>query len=67
MELSMAALGSAFTQLKIPVQGTGRIARFALIPLSELGRPRIDVLCNMSGIFRCVPVLVFLTGWSGCC
>ncbi len=34
---------------------TGRIARFELIPLSDLhppGRPRIDVLCNMSGIFR---------------
>ena len=27
--------------------------RFELIPLKELGgRPRIDVLCNMSGIFR---------------
>lgn len=26
--------------------------RFELIPLSELGRPRVDVLCNMSGIFR---------------
>ena len=35
-------------------EGTGRIARFELIPLDELGgRPRIDVLCNMSGIFRC--------------
>lgn len=33
-------------------EGTGRIARFELIPLEELGRPRIDVLCNMSGIFR---------------
>eukprot|EP00884_Botryococcus_braunii_P009534 jgi/Botrbrau1/18582/Bobra.0367s0024.1 len=33
-------------------EGTGRIARFELIPLAELGRPRIDVLCNMSGIFR---------------
>ncbi|GMH35161.1 hypothetical protein BSKO_03029 [Bryopsis sp. KO-2023] len=37
-----------------PVQeGTGRIARFELLPLEELGgRPRIDVLCNLSGIFR---------------
>lgn len=37
-----------------PVQeGTGRVARFELVPLEELdGRPRIDVLCNMSGIFR---------------
>lgn len=33
-------------------EGTGRIARFELIPLSELKRPRIDVLCNVSGIFR---------------
>ena len=30
----------------------GRIARFELVPLEELGRPRVDVLCNMSGIFR---------------
>lgn len=36
-------------------EGTGRIARFELVPLEELGRPRIDVLCNMSGIFRCAP------------
>ena len=36
-------------------EGTGRVARYELIPLDELtpaGRPRIDVLCNMSGIFR---------------
>lgn len=33
-------------------EGTGRIARFELIPLEELQRPRIDVLCNVSGIFR---------------
>ncbi|KAL4458671.1 hypothetical protein ABPG75_013536 [Micractinium tetrahymenae] len=34
-------------------EGTGRIARFELVPLSEMGgRPRVDVLCNMSGIFR---------------
>merc|ERR1712176_1544785 len=31
---------------------TGRIARFELIPLEELQRPRIDVIANMSGIFR---------------
>ena len=32
---------------------TGRIARFELRPLEELaGRPRVDVLCNLSGIFR---------------
>lgn len=36
-------------------EGTGRVARFELVPLSELtppGRPRVDVLCNVSGIFR---------------
>ena len=33
-------------------EGTGRVVRFELRPLSELGRPRIDVLANMSGIFR---------------
>jgi magnesium chelatase subunit H len=33
-------------------EGTGRIVRFELLPLHELGRPRIDVLANMSGIFR---------------
>lgn len=33
-------------------QSTGRIVGFDLIPLSELGRPRIDVLASMSGIFR---------------
>ncbi|KAG1670953.1 hypothetical protein FOA52_011388 [Chlamydomonas sp. UWO 241] len=37
----------------VPVtEGTGRVARFELIPLEQLGRPRVDVLCNMSGIFR---------------
>jgi cobalamin biosynthesis Mg chelatase CobN len=35
-------------------EGTGRVARFELLPLAQLanGRPRVDVLCNMSGIFR---------------
>ncbi|KAL3147924.1 Magnesium chelatase, variant 2 [Trebouxia sp. C0010 RCD-2024] len=34
-------------------EATGRVARYQLIPLEELGgRPRVDVLCNMSGIFR---------------
>lgn len=38
----------------VPVkEGTGRIARFELLPLEALGgRPRVDVLCNLSGIFR---------------
>lgn len=33
-------------------EGTGRIVRYDLIPLEELGRPRIDVLASLSGIFR---------------
>ncbi|MFV9506621.1 MAG: magnesium chelatase subunit H [Oscillochloridaceae bacterium umkhey_bin13] len=32
--------------------GQGKIGRYALIPLEELGRPRIDVLMTASGIFR---------------
>jgi len=33
-------------------EGTGRIVRYELQPLSSLNRPRIDVLANLSGIFR---------------
>lgn len=33
-------------------EGTGRIVRFDLLPLEQLGRPRIDVLASLSGIFR---------------
>lgn len=33
-------------------EGTGRIVRYELKPLAELGHPRIDVLANLSGIFR---------------
>ena len=33
-------------------EGTGRIVRYELRPLGELGHPRIDVLANLSGIFR---------------
>lgn len=36
-----------------PIQeGTGRIVRYDLKPLAELDHPRIDVLANLSGIFR---------------
>ena len=35
-------------------EGTGRVVRFDLIPLEELGRPRVDVLASLSGIFRYV-------------
>jgi magnesium chelatase subunit H len=33
-------------------EGTGRIVRYELKPLAELDHPRIDVLANLSGIFR---------------
>ncbi|MEH2398989.1 magnesium chelatase subunit H [Nostoc sp.] len=33
-------------------EGTGRIVRYELKPLLEVGHPRIDVLGNLSGIFR---------------
>ncbi|MEI7556061.1 magnesium chelatase subunit H [Candidatus Chlorohelix sp.] len=32
--------------------GQGKVSSYQLVPLSELGRPRIDVLMNTSGIFR---------------
>jgi len=34
------------------LEATGRVARYELIPLEELGRPRVDALCSLSGIFR---------------
>ncbi|MBD2307621.1 magnesium chelatase subunit H [Chroococcidiopsis sp. FACHB-1243] len=33
-------------------EGTGRIVRYGLKPLAQVGHPRIDVLGNLSGIFR---------------
>ncbi|MBW4621658.1 MAG: magnesium chelatase subunit H [Cyanosarcina radialis HA8281-LM2] len=33
-------------------EGTGRIVRYELKPLAEMGHPRIDILGNLSGIFR---------------
>ena len=33
-------------------EGTGRIVRYELRPLEELCHPRVDVLVNLSGIFR---------------
>jgi magnesium chelatase subunit H len=33
-------------------EGTGRVVRYGLKPLTEVGHPRIDVLANLSGIFR---------------
>ena len=32
--------------------GTGRVTGFRVMPLSELGRPRIDVTLKISGMFR---------------
>jgi magnesium chelatase subunit H len=33
-------------------EGTGRIVRYELKPLAVVGHPRIDILGNLSGIFR---------------
>ncbi|HBB34037.1 MAG TPA: magnesium chelatase subunit H [Cyanobacteria bacterium UBA8803] len=33
-------------------EGTGRIVRYELLSLTQVGHPRIDVLANLSGIFR---------------
>ncbi|NCJ07609.1 magnesium chelatase subunit H [Synechococcales cyanobacterium C] len=33
-------------------EGTGRVVRYELRPLTELDHPRIDILANLSGIFR---------------
>jgi magnesium chelatase subunit H len=33
-------------------EGTGRIVRYELKNLAEVGHPRIDILTNLSGIFR---------------
>ncbi len=33
-------------------EGTGRIVRYELMPLDKIGHPRIDILGNLSGIFR---------------
>src|SRR6185312_16274368 len=32
--------------------GTGRVTGFRVLPLAELGRPRIDVTLKISGMFR---------------
>jgi cobalamin biosynthesis Mg chelatase CobN len=34
------------------MEATGRVVKYELIPLEELGRPRVDVLASLSGIFR---------------
>ena len=37
----------------VVAEGTGRVARFELMPLQELGRPRVDVLASLSGVSQC--------------
>jgi magnesium chelatase subunit H len=46
------AIVLALIGAKPVTEGTGRIVRYDLVPLKELGRPRIDVLASLSGIFR---------------
>ena len=46
------AITLALVGAKPVKEGTGRIVRFDLEPLEELGRPRVDVLASLSGIFR---------------
>ncbi len=49
IQTSCTACCSDTSYLKL----TACVSRFELIPLEELeGRPRVDCLCNMSGIFR---------------
>ena len=42
-------------------EGTGRIVKYELIPLEELGRPRIDVLASLSGITRTCSAFCIMT------
>jgi len=46
------AIALALVGAKPVKEGTGRVVRYDLVPLEELGRPRIDVLASLSGIFR---------------
>jgi magnesium chelatase subunit H len=46
------AIALALVGAKPVKEGTGRIVRYDLVPLEELGRPRVDVLASLSGIFR---------------
>jgi magnesium chelatase subunit H len=41
-----------FVGVKPKPDSVGRINKLELIPLEELGRPRIDVVVNCSGVFR---------------
>jgi cobalamin biosynthesis Mg chelatase CobN len=46
------AIALSFIGARPVKEGTGRIVKYGLVPLSELNRPRIDVLASLSGIFR---------------
>lgn len=41
-----------FVGAEVVRDATGRVSKFEMIPLETLGRPRVDVLMNLSGIFR---------------
>ncbi len=41
-----------FVGVKPKPDSVGRVNKLELIPLNELGRPRIDVVVNCSGVFR---------------
>ncbi|MFZ5816414.1 MAG: cobaltochelatase subunit CobN [Bacillota bacterium] len=47
-------IAQAFALLGVEpeLDATGRMVRFRILPLAELGRPRIDVVITASGIFR---------------
>ena len=50
----------------------GRVNKLEVIPLEELGRPRVDVVVNCSGVFRDLfvnqvpplPVNMAITAWT---
>lgn len=41
-----------FLGAEVVRDATGRVSKFELVGLEKLGRPRVDVLMNLSGIFR---------------
>ena len=47
------AMALALVGATVVAEGTGRVARFELMPLQELGRPRVDVLASLSGVSQC--------------
>jgi magnesium chelatase subunit H len=46
-------------------EGTGRIVRYELKPLAEVGHPRIDVLANLS-VFSGIALSILLNCWMIC-